>query len=89
MPHDVTGTSVMGEAGLLLWTKAWGTDPWTHRRGSQEGTCVGPGSWDYSWVFFFGFPRILFYILNTNGKEDLNQLECWAETNPMKWNREK
>lgn len=39
--------------------------------------------------FFFGFPQILFYILNTNGKEDLNQLECWAETNTMKWNRDK
>lgn len=28
-------------------------------------------------------------ILNTNGKEDLNQLECWAETNKMKWSRDK
>lgn len=60
--------------------------PWTDRRGSPETRAVGLGPGDYGWIFFFGFgfSQILFCILNTNGKEDVNQLECWAETNKMK-----
>lgn len=43
--------------------------------GRSEGAlrserALGLGSWDYGWVFSFrfGFPQILFCILNTNGK---------------------
>lgn len=63
-------------------------------RGQQEGLrsgcAAGLGACDYGCVFFFGFGflQILFCILNTNGKEDLNQLECWAETNKTKRNRD-
>lgn len=51
----------------------------------------GLGFWDYGWVFFFGFgfSQILFCVLNTHGKEDFNQLECWVETNTTKRNRDK
>lgn len=56
----------------------------------RSEAALGLGSWDYGWIFFFGFgsSQILFCLLNTNGRGDLNRLECWAETSKKKWSWE-
>lgn len=78
---------MLDEQGRIMgdWPATGNTEvlPMDRQEGLPGATC--------SWAWFLGlrldflswlwFSSKFFCILNTNGKEDLNQLECWAETN--------
>lgn len=81
-----------GVEGHSLGTEGWPAAV-KKRRGQAHGQTGGAPGGERAlgivaeFSLFLAFLR--FYVLNTNGKEEFNQLECWAETNKMKWSRDK